>query len=204
MPIGMKQSLRNENVLAIIIDYEHVEDKTHMKKTTFCLIILLSISCVMGCTSHVQHADPFYNDDGDDFPRNHLPLIKPIEATRERSSSPWFVVLARYIWIKLPNSQNVYAYSNIEGLEKFAVQNDVIMAYSSYVDKQADAYIQNDYYHWFVMVPSENITKGFHTEDEFRLYIRTLGVQNPDWQTPDEAYAKFAQTGCLDWIPDCK
>ena len=54
------------------------------------------------------------------------------------------------------------------------------------------------------MVPTKNITKGFHTEDEFRQYIQTLGIQDPDWQTPDAAFAKYAQTGCLDWIPDCK
>jgi hypothetical protein len=54
------------------------------------------------------------------------------------------------------------------------------------------------------MVPSKNITVGFHTEDEFDQYIQTLGVQNPEWQTPDEAFKKFAETGCLEWIPDCQ
>jgi hypothetical protein len=55
-----------------------------------------------------------------------------------------------------------------------------------------------------VSVPDKNIAKGFHTKDEFDQYIQTFGIRNPDWQTPDEAYKKFAQTGCLDWIPDCK
>jgi hypothetical protein len=84
------------------------------------------------------------------------------------------------------------------------VKNGVIMAYSPYVDKQADAYIQNNFYHWFVIVPSKNITGGFHTEAEFDQYIQTLGVQTPDWQTPDQAFDKYEQTGCLDWIPHCK
>ena len=109
------------------------------------------------------------------------------------------------IWVQIPNSNNAdYGYSGVVELERFAVKNGVIMAYSSYVDKQADAYIQNDYYHWFVIVPSKDITEGFYTGNEFDQYIQTLGIQNPDWQTPDEAYKKFAQTGCLDWIPDCK
>jgi hypothetical protein len=54
-----------------------------------------------------------------------------------------------------------------------------------------------------VIIPEKEIAEGFHTEDEFRQYIQTLGIQNPNWQTPDEAYEQFTQTGCLEWIPDC-
>jgi hypothetical protein len=175
-----------------------------MKKIAFYLILFISLSYVTGCASPIQHADPFYNDNGDDFPRNHLPLIKPIEATRERSDAPWNLRLADTIWIQIPNSDADYPYSRIEELEKFAVKNDVIMAYSSYIDKQADACIQNGYYHWFVSILGKNSAKGFHTEDEFDQYIQTIGIQNPDWQTPDEAFDKFVDTGCLEWIPDCK
>ncbi len=120
-------------------------------------------------------------------------------------TSPWELGLGNHILVQIPNSNNAYyAYSLVEELEKIAVKNGVIMAYSSYVDKQAGAHIQNNYYHWFVTIPDKNITKGLHTEDEFNQYIQTVGIQNPDWQTPDEAYKKFAETGCLDWIPDCK
>jgi hypothetical protein len=176
-----------------------------MKKTAFYLMILLSISYMTGCTPLVHHADPFYDLNDNDFPRNHLPLINPIEATSARSSCPWNLGLADPIWIQIPNSDAHYGYSRVVELEKFAVKDGVIMAYSSYVDKQADAYIQNNYYHWFVTFPDKNITKGFHTEDEFNQYIQTLGVQNPDWQTPSAAFDKFVETGgCLEWIPDCK
>jgi hypothetical protein len=175
-----------------------------MKKISFYLIVLLSASYLTSCSPPVRHADPFYNNNGDDFPRNHLPLINPIEATRERSSSPWILGLGNPIWIQIPNSNNAYyGYSRVMGLEKFAVKNGVIMAYSAYVDQQADSYIQDNYYHWFVMIPDKKIAIGFHTEDEFLQHIQTLGIQNPDWQTPDEAFDIFADTGCLDWIPDC-
>jgi len=152
----------------------------------------------------MQHSDSFYDLNDNDFPRNHLPLINPIEATSERSSSPWDIELHPAIWVDFPNSQGLYyLYGHINELEKIAVKNGVIMAYSSYVDKEADAYIQDNYYHWFVVVPDKKIAKGFHTEGEFREYIQTLGIQDPKWQTPDEAYDKFAETGCLEWIPDC-
>jgi hypothetical protein len=178
-----------------------------MKKTALGLVILLSISCTITFPrfpSLRQHADPFYNYDDSMAPGSRFPLINPIEVTRKNPSSPWVLELANYLWVDLPNSQEVYAYSHVEELGKFSVRDDVIMAYSSYVDRQADAYIQNSYYHWFVTVPDKNITKGFPTEDEFDQYIQTLGIQNPEWQTPDEAFDKYFQTGCLDWIPDCK
>jgi len=78
------------------------------------------------------------------------------------------------------------------------------MAYSAYVDKKANIYIQDSYFHWFVLIPDKEIAKGFQTEAEFRQYIQTLGIQDPYWQTPDETYKQFKKTGCLEWIPDCK
>ena len=107
-------------------------------------------------------------------------------------------------FVSEPNSQEYYGYTHIKELEKFAVKNGVIMAYSSYVDTQASAYIQNNYYHWFIIIPNKNGgVVGFHTEDEFDQYIQTLGIQDPDWQTPEEAFETFVETGCLEWIPDC-
>lgn len=178
-----------------------------MKKTALYLMILLSISYLTSCAHLGHYSDPFYNFyfNENDYPGYRLPIIKPYSAKRDNLSSPWYLGLAEILWVQIPNSNNAYyAYTHVEELEKFAVKNGVITAYSSYVDKQADAYIQNNYYHWFVSVPDENMAKGFHTEDEFNQYIQTLGIQNPDWQTPDEAFKKFAETGCLDWIPDCK
>lgn len=169
-------------------------------------MILLSISCMATFPrfpSLRQHADPFYNYNDNYAPGAGFPLIDPVEVTRERPSSQWDLGLADPIWIQIPNSDADYGYFSVVELEKFAVKNDVIMAYSSYVDKQADVYIQNNYYHWFVTVPDKNITKGFQAEDEFNQYVQTLGIQNPDWQTPDAAFDKYFQTGCLDWIPDC-
>src|SRR5687767_15778914 len=75
------------------------------------------------------------------------------------------------MFVSVPNSQEEYMYG-IQELEKFAVQNGVIMAYSSYVNKEAVAYIQANYYHWFVLIPDEKIAEGFHTEDEFNQYIQ--------------------------------
>ena len=80
-------------------------------------------------------------------------MIKPIEAKRQDGRSPWRVFVHYGLGVSVPNSQEIYVY-NIEELEKFAVQNGVIMGYSSYVNKEADAYIQENYYHWFVIIPA--------------------------------------------------
>jgi len=170
-----------------------------MKKTAFYLIFLLSLGYVTGCTP--QHADRFYNYD--DFSLNRIPLIKPIEVERVRSSEPWRIFVDYGIWVSVPNSQEAYVY-NIEELEKFAVKNRVIMAYSPYVNEKANAYIRDNYYHWFVIVPDKETAKGFQTEDEFRAYIQSLGVQDPDWHIPDETFQQFRRTNCLEWIPDCE
>ncbi len=183
-----------------------------MTKTTFCLILLLSFSYVTSCAPPVQssapavqYADPFYNINDSDYPLLHLPLIKPVEAKREDGRTPWRVFLPDGPWVHVPDRQDNFFYVyDIEELEKFAVSNGVIMAYSAYVDKEADAYIQDNYYHWFVLIPDKKIAEGFHTEGDFLQYIQTLGIQDPDWQTPDEAYRQSRQTGCLEWIPDCK
>lgn len=177
-----------------------------MKKTAFYLTLFLSISYLASCASPVQHVDPFYNVN-DDFSLRRIPLIKPTEAKLRPSSSQWRIFIDYGIFVSVPTRQDNFFYVyDIEELEKLAVEkeNGVIMAYSAYVDIEADAYIRDNYYHWFVLIPDKEIAEGFHTEDEFNQYIQTLGIQNPDWQTPDEAYDKFKKTGCLDWIPDCK
>lgn len=176
-----------------------------MKKIAFYLMLFLNISYLTSCTSPVHHADPFYNVNHDDYPLIHLPLINPVEANREVGESPWRVFLPPYSpYVSITKEQGLFIYDyDIEELEKFAIENGVIMAYSAYIDTEADAYIQDNYYHWFVIIPDQEIAEGFHTEAEFLEYIQSLGIQDPDWQTPDEAYKQFSKTGCLEWFPDC-
>lgn len=183
--------------------------RSPMKKQFIYIIIFLCISFLTSCAPIVHHADPFYDLNGSEYPRGHIPLINPVQATRDIHSSSWNLELLNSLHIDLPKSQEqevrkVYIYSRITELDKFAVEDGVILAYSDHVNQQAEAYIQESFYHWFVLIPSEYITEGFHTEDEFTQYVETLGIQDPNWQTPDDAFDTFLKTGCLDWFPDCK
>ncbi|HNT55112.1 MAG TPA: hypothetical protein PKG95_10400 [Anaerolineaceae bacterium] len=172
-----------------------------MKKTAIFFILFLNLGCLCRCTPPVQHADPFYNVP-DSFSMARIPLIKPLEANRLDSSSPWSLFVDYALGVAIPGTQEVYLY-NIEALEKFAVTDGIILAYSPYVNTRAAAYIQENYYHWFVIIPAEETAQGFQTEDEFRAYIQTLGIAEPDWQAPDAAWEQFRKTGCLAWLPDC-
>jgi hypothetical protein len=152
----------------------------------------------------IVHEDSFYNINHNEYPLLRLPLINPIEATREDGRTPWRIFLNNGPFVQLPNRSDLYYYVySIEELEKFAVINGVIMGYSEYVDQKADPYIRDNYYHWFVVIPDKEISKGFTTEDEFNTYIKSLGITDPKWVKPDDAYALFEKTGCLEWIPDC-
>ena len=169
----------------------------------FFLLPLLSLCCLASHLGRVKHADPFYNYD--DFSMIRIPLIDPIEVNRLNSSSPWNISLHPSMWVDFPNDQGrYYLYGHIHGPEKFAVNDGVIMAYSGYIDEEADVYIQENFYHWFVIIPDKEITMGFHTEDEFLKYLQILSIEDIDWQTPDEAFKQFRKTGCLEWFPDCE
>jgi hypothetical protein len=173
-----------------------------MKKINF-MIILLTLCLLTSCRAQNKHADSFYNiNDGID-PRR-IPLIKPIELNLLSSSGSWDLDLQPGIWLDYPNSQGLYyLYGHVHDVETIAVTDGIVMAYTSYLDEEADPYIQDNYYHWFVLIPDKEITKGFHTEEEFSEYIQSLDVKTLDWLIPDEVYKQFKKTGCLDWIPDC-
>ena len=173
-----------------------------MKKLFLHLVLIIIVGLLTSCSHPIQHADPFYNV-SDDFSLDRIPLIQPIEITQIDSSSDWRIFLPYGLWVSVPNTQLEYAY-NIQKLEKFSVINSIIIAYSSYVDKEAPSFIQDNYYHWFVIIPQKRIAEGFQTEDKFNQYIQTLGIENPAWLMPDEVLKQFRKTGCLEWIPDCK
>jgi hypothetical protein len=173
-----------------------------MKNIFHLLVLIIIVGILTSCSHPIQHADPFYNV-SNDFSLDRIPLIQPFEITQIDSSSDWRIFLPYGLWVSVPNTQFEYAY-NIKKLEKFSVINSIIIAYSSYIDQDAPTYIQENYYHWFVIIPEKKIVEGFQKEDEFRNYIQLLGMEDPNWETPEDALNQFKRTGCLKWIPDCK
>jgi len=178
----------------------------HIKTTIAYLLVVFVAICSSSCNSRVHHIDEFYNDDGG-FPASQFPLIKPYYVDRLDSRNPWILRLNGYLWVNI--GSDAYKY-DVTDVRKLSVESRIIMAYSPYVDEhpfddpQVDQSIREHYYHWFVAIQDKNIEVGFETESAFLEYIHSLGIQQPDWQTPDDLFGEFAQTGCLSWIPDCK
>ena len=171
-----------------------------MKKLTLCIGIILVTLYLAGCNPRFQHEDQFYNDSGE-FTYLRFPLIKPYYMDRLDGKSPW-VMSSLSLWAPPPNA--TYLYRSLRDVRNLSVKNGVIMVYSPYVDEQVDQSIREKYFHWFVVVPDKNIEVGFENEGAFLEYIQQFGIQQPDWLEPNDIYKEFAQTGCLDWIPDCK
>ncbi len=167
-------------------------------------LLLIAGLLTVCCWPHFKHADHFY-DIGWGMDRKRVPLIKPIDMTLFSSPEAWTMKTLPGFKVDDPgNEYPYYYYAKIHLVEKIAIQDGFIMVYSPYIDADADTYIQANYYHWFVMVPANDVSRGFHTEEEFNQYIETLGIKDPDWQSPDEVYRRLYWTGCLDWIPGCK
>lgn len=163
-----------------------------------CLVLTLSLQ-LSGCSLEIKkHEDPFYNDVGtwDSF---RTPLIKPYEMILINKEFGWQLTLKG----NMPSQYYYYKFAPISDISKIAVQNNFILAYSTYpenVDESVGQIVLN----WFVISPDMHLEMGFADEEEFLKYIQQLGIQQPDWQMPDDVYREFYKTGCLDWIPDCK
>jgi hypothetical protein len=152
----------------------------------------------LGCTIFFKiHKDPFYNDSGG-FDSFRFPLAKPYELKYLNEKTSWDMELQAN-----PPSESTYYYLTLHDIQKLDVQSGTIMLYTPYVEHNIDLSVGQKVYHWFVIVPASNSEEGFESEDAFLEYISQLNIMQVNWQTPDDLYSKFTETGCLDWIPGC-
>lgn len=145
---------------------------------------------------------PFYTDLGGDAMR--IPLVKPYEIVKiDRKQVGWWTLGWSMNLHVSPSEKEIYYYNAIHDIKKFAVENEIIMIYTNY-QQEIDKDVGQKNLNWFVIAPAQNIETGFDREAEFLNYIQTYGIQEPDWTEPDVAYKQFGETGCLEWIPNCK
>jgi hypothetical protein len=55
---------------------------------------------------------------------------------------------------------------------------------------------------WFVIIPDENIEKGFSNEEEFLAYLAEKNISTPNLRDIDELYEELRRKGYLEWFPD--
>jgi hypothetical protein len=155
---------------------------------------------VMDGSRYQSHEDEFYNDTGA-YPSARIPLIKPYELY-SKEGEPWGLGLDTGFLSPSSNGNHI-GYINVIDVRKLSIENNVIMAYSPYVDQQVEWATQEDNFHWFVVVPDKHIKRGFNNEEAFLEYIQQFDIQEPHWQNPYDIFGEYIENECLEWIPDC-
>lgn len=168
-----------------------IQSKRSLEKSMFVFVIGLVLAAC-------GYDDPFYGKgSGWDFVR--FPLIKPYYAISSTDTEArWIVSLNNKSPLK-----EVSSIMEIEDVQKIAVLDNAIMVYTP--DNTANRFGDHNFiFHWYILIPDEHLEIGFETEDKFLDYLRQNNMGEPNWQEPLSILQEYDQTGCLDWIPDCK
>jgi len=143
-----------------------------------------------------SEGDPFYLN-GSEWEHLRFPLIKPYYAIYIADTYGWQIPLEGS-----PDSRDFYYYLTIQDVQKIAVENGVIMVYTSH-QENVDESVGQKVLYWFVFIPEEKIEMGFDTENSFQNYINQYGISNPSWKEPNSILNEYEENFCLDWIPNC-
>lgn len=163
----------------------------------YSFVLLLLSSLMLGCRILTDiNQDPFYRDKGG-WDSTRFPLIKPYYVIMVNRDGDWQIPLPAEI-----TSKEMYYYISLRYIEQIAVENDVIMIYTPFMEI-VDESIGQKVLHWFVLVPEKKVEVGFDNEADFLKYINSYGIDDPVWRKPDSIYEQFSKTRCLDWIPKC-
>ncbi len=127
------------------------------------IVLIFQLSgCIIADT---RPQDPFYQDNGD-WDHDLIPLIKPYYMVYLGKEFAWQMPLQAN-----PPSQDTYYYYELHDIRKIAVEHGVIMIYTPFTE-EVDTSIGQKIFHWFVVVPDQNIEKGFENETGFLAYIQ--------------------------------
>ena len=143
--------------------------------------------------------DSFYQYGGSSRDYLRFPLIKPYYAIYLSDEVGWQIPLDLE---SDPSQVDLYYYLSLPHVQKIAVDNGVIMVYAPY-ELPTDKTINHNVPQWYALLVDQNVEIGFVSEAEFLAYIRQYGIDQLDWQEPDDILQEYNQTRCLDWIPDC-
>lgn len=161
----------------------------------FCSLLVMLIG---GCIILKSSEPKSFYDIGSDWDYVRFPILEPYYAMNISDENGW--VISLYVE---PTKRTFRDYIQILQVTKIAVENDVIMVYSSYTRLIRDEDGKEKELHWFILIPNQ-AEIGFETEKEFMTALPQYGIEEPAWQEPLALLKTYNKTGCLDWFPDCK
>jgi hypothetical protein len=179
------------------------KERKKMKKKIRLYFLLVVISLVLGCGLNTFFINKSFYQKGSGWDYLRFPLLEPYYAIKISDEYGWAIPLYTE-----KSKRNFWYYLEIQDVRKIAVENGAVMVYSAYskpilVDISENRVLTEKELHWFILIPGQTET-GFETEEEFNISLRQYSVDRPRWQEPLSILQTFDQTGCLQWIPDCR
>ena len=154
---------------------------------TSILFLIMLISCTNSKKRKIKK-DSFYTDYGG-FGHKRIPLVKPYEAVKV-SEDEWRVELQTTQLLEL----------SIHNVRALNVINDTIIIYA----EGGEVSIKDTKYNeaWFVILPTEEIEKGFNKKEDFIAYLAKATVKDIKLYDTDKVYATFYNNKKIDWKVD--
>lgn len=163
------------------------------------LYFLLALLLLLGFSLNACSVQKSFYQQGSGWDYLRFPLLEPYYAIKIDDDQGWVISLHAK-----QAERNFWYYLDIQDVSKIAIENDVIMVYSSYSKPiEIVAGGEKKELHWFILVPDQ-AEIGFETEEAFINSLQQYEIDQPQWQEPNEILKEFDQTGCLKWIPDCE
>jgi hypothetical protein len=129
----------------------------------------------------------FESTGGWDYRR--IPLIAPYEAI-SISKETWGIGL---------ETDSIRYQPSVSDITKLNVVNSrFIVTYSSNTSLAGELVDEL----WFIIIPEENIERGFTNEEDFLTYLKENNIDHPNLVDVNELYDELVSKGYLEWFPE--
>jgi hypothetical protein len=129
----------------------------------------------------------FESTGGWDYRR--IPLIEPYEA----------VNIVKETWGIGLETDSIRYQPSVSDITKLDVVNSkFILTYSLNTALEGERVDEL----WFIIIPEENIERGFTKEEDFLTYLKDKGIDHPNLTDVSELYDELVNKGYLEWFPE--
>ncbi len=174
-----------------------------MQTMLLFLAVSLLVCCILpfGYFLYDYYGNKSFYQESSRWDYLRFPLLEPYYAININDEYGWSIPVMKVD----VSDRNFLSLVDILNVEKIAVVDGVILAYSSYsktILLTGKSRVEKEL-HWFILIPGQ-AELGFETEGDFLMHVRQQGIERIRWQEPDVILEQFDQTRCLEWITGCK